>query len=278
VNEMITVQTGFTPPPQEMNGIAAGPSRRLGKSGQSRRDRRNELFRAKCDECDARTVMVTAEQAAIITGIRAHVIYRWLESGMIHAVETPEGETLVCLDSFGLEGMQSAQDIPAESAVSAGQIDQDSVMTAMLIPRDYSTRTDAPSRAERTPISMGAGALEYAERIQGDILILRLRGSLNTVAAADFETQFQTLICGGARQFVLDCSELDRVSSAGLRTFMRVVRRLANAGGRMTLHSLGETIERDIKSMGYATMLRFFPNEEEAILGLMVTGMLPSLR
>ena len=81
--------------------------------------------------------------------------------------------------------------------------------------------------------------------------------------SADFEAQFQKLICGGARQFVLDCSELDRISSAGLRTFLRVVRQLTNAGGRMTLHTLGETIERDIKSMGYATMLRLFPNEEE---------------
>lgn len=46
----------------------------------------------------------------------------------------------------------------------------------------------------------------------------------------------------------------------------------------MTLHTVGETIERDIKSMGYAAMLRLFPDEEEAILGLMVTGLLPSLQ
>lgn len=236
------------------------------------------MVQAKCDECGARTVMVTAEQAAIITGIGVHVICRWLECGMIHTVETSDGETLVCLNSFGLEGMQSVQDNPAQPAVSAGQIDQDFVKTRMLIPRDFSTRTDAPNRAERTPISMGAGALECAERSHGDILILRLKGSLNTVAAADFEAQFQRLISGGARQFVLDCSELDRISSAGLRTFLRVVRQLTNAGGRMTLHTLRETIERDIKSMGYATMLRLFPNEEEAIHGLMVTGLLPSLR
>lgn len=222
--------------------------------------------------------MVTAEQAAVITGIRTRVIYRWVESGMVHSTETPDGETLVCLDSLGVDWMQYAQGDPAKPSVHTNQIDQDSVKTAEFAPRDYSTRTHAPGRMEQPPASTGAGDFKCVERSRGDILILQLKDSLNTVAAAEFEAQFQKLIRGGARQFVLDCSELDCISSAGLRTFLRLARQLTSAGGRMTLHTVGETIERDIKSMGYAAMLRLFPDEEEAILGLMVTGLLPSLQ
>jgi hypothetical protein len=127
-----------------MKGSAAGHSCRLVKSGQSRRNRWNELIQAKCDACDARTALVTAEQAAFITGIRTRVIYRWVEAGMVHYTETPDGETLVCLDSLGVEWMQCAQGDSAQPPVHANQIDQDSVKTAELIPRDYSTRTDAP--------------------------------------------------------------------------------------------------------------------------------------
>ncbi len=270
---MATKRTRITTRTQEMMVIRA----RL--SDQADRADRRDLIQIWCDKCAAQVVMVTAEQAAAISGVRARIIYRWVESGMVHSVETPDGETLVCLDSLGVEGMQSAQGDPAQPAVpETRRIDQDSVTTAKLIPQDYSTRTDAPRQAEQTRTSMGAGALECAERSHGDILILELKGSLDTAAAEDFEARFRTLINGGARQFVLDCSELDRISSAGLRAFLRIVRQLTNAGGRMTLHSLKKTIERGFKSMGYATMLRFFPNEEEAILGLMVTGLLPSLR
>ena len=120
--------------------------------------------------------------------------------------------------------------------------------------------------------------LECAQRKHGDTLILRLKGSLNTAAAADFESQFEKLFCRKDGQFVLDCSELERISSAGLRAFLRVVRLLTNAGGRLTFHSLRESIEREIKAMGYATMLRCFPNEEQAFLGSMVTGLLPGVR
>src|SRR5262249_12461615 len=174
VNEMITVQTGITLQPQEMKGGAVVRSCRLVKSGQSRRNRWNELIQTKCDECDARTVMVTAEHAADITGIRTRVIYRWVESGMVHFTETPDGETLVCLDSLSVEWMQCAQGDPAQPSVHANQIDQDSVMTAELILRDYSTRADAPSRGEQTLTSIVARAMECAECSHGDILIGRL--------------------------------------------------------------------------------------------------------
>lgn len=141
---MTTLQPGITPLSQEMNRGDAEHSCRLIKSGQGRRIRWNELIQAKCDECDARTVIVTAEQAAFITGIRTRVIYRWVESGMVHSTETPDGETLVCLNSLSVEWMHCEQGDSAQPSVHANQIDQDSVKTAKLIPRDYSTRTDAP--------------------------------------------------------------------------------------------------------------------------------------
>ncbi|QQS47516.1 MAG: hypothetical protein IPM66_02325 [Acidobacteriota bacterium] len=138
---MATVQTGITPPPQEMSEITVGHSCRLAMSEQGRRHRWNELIRAMCDKCDARTVMVTPEQAAVITGIRTRVIYRWVEAEIVHSTETPDGETLVCMDSLGVEWMQCAHIDAVQPSVPENQIDQDSVKTAELIPRDYSTLT-----------------------------------------------------------------------------------------------------------------------------------------
>jgi len=85
--------------------------------------------------------MVTPEQAAVITGIRTRVIYRWVEAEIVHSTETPDGETLVCMDSLGVEWMQCAHIDAVQPSVPENQIDQDSVKTAELIPRDYSTLT-----------------------------------------------------------------------------------------------------------------------------------------
>lgn len=58
------------------------------------------LVEALCPECAAEANMVMPEVAAIVAGLSTRTIYRWVETGMIHFVETPEGFMLVCLASL----------------------------------------------------------------------------------------------------------------------------------------------------------------------------------
>jgi hypothetical protein len=44
--------------------------------------------------------MIAAEEAAIIGRISRRVIYRWIDIGALHFIETPEGEVLVCGSSL----------------------------------------------------------------------------------------------------------------------------------------------------------------------------------
>jgi hypothetical protein len=56
---------------------------------------------ALCDECalgDA--FMVAPEQAALVTHIPLRMIYRWIESALVHFRETPNGSVIVCLRSL----------------------------------------------------------------------------------------------------------------------------------------------------------------------------------
>ena len=57
-----------------------------------------EHVRVKCTECDAQ--MITPEDAATIAGTGMRTVYRLIEAGMIHYVETPAGTVLVCVVSL----------------------------------------------------------------------------------------------------------------------------------------------------------------------------------
>jgi len=57
-----------------------------------------EHVRVKCTECDAQ--MITPEAAATIAGTCMRTVYRLIEAGMIHYVETPAGTVLVCVVSL----------------------------------------------------------------------------------------------------------------------------------------------------------------------------------
>lgn len=55
---------------------------------------------AWCERCGGRVRMVTPEQAAAFVGIQPRDIYRRVESGAVHFVETDAGALLICAGSL----------------------------------------------------------------------------------------------------------------------------------------------------------------------------------
>ena len=54
-----------------------------------------------CDECAAGDAfMVAPEQAALVTHIPLRMIYRWIETALVHFRETANGSVIVCLKSL----------------------------------------------------------------------------------------------------------------------------------------------------------------------------------
>jgi len=119
--------------------------------------------------------------------------------------------------------------------------------------------------------------MEFITLRIGSNLILKVDGSLDAAAAAEFEERFLKLMEDGFRQLVMDCAELTGLSSAGLRSLLKVTRELNALGGRLTLHSLAEPLQRQLKLTGYATMFRIYRDQDEAITALNITGLLPRI-
>ena len=119
--------------------------------------------------------------------------------------------------------------------------------------------------------------MEFITLRIGNNLILKVDGSLDAAAAMEFEDRFLALIHDGFRQIVMDCAELTGLSSAGLRSLLKVTRELNSLGGRLTLHSLSEPLQRQLKLTGYAAMFRIYHDQDEAITALNITGLLPRI-
>lgn len=56
--------------------------------------------RVPCTQCSQATPMVTVQAAVNISGISVREIYRLIESGEIHFVETANGLTLICVGTL----------------------------------------------------------------------------------------------------------------------------------------------------------------------------------
>jgi len=55
---------------------------------------------AWCDQCGADVPLVTPNEAAEMDGTDARAIFRGVESGEVHFIETGEGALLICANSL----------------------------------------------------------------------------------------------------------------------------------------------------------------------------------
>ncbi len=117
--------------------------------------------------------------------------------------------------------------------------------------------------------------MEVNLKKKGMVLLIELKGRLDTATPKDFETQLLDLIESGEKRLVFDFSQVDRVSSNGLRVLLRAFKELTYANGRMAFHSLNERVRRLFEIGGFLMIFRVYDTREEAVASVLHTGMLP---
>jgi hypothetical protein len=58
---------------------------------------------AWCAQCGSQVQMIPSAQAALLAGVSSRVIYRQIEAGRLHFIETPDHALLICLQSLAAE-------------------------------------------------------------------------------------------------------------------------------------------------------------------------------
>jgi predicted DNA-binding transcriptional regulator AlpA len=53
-----------------------------------------------CPSCLTAVVLLTPEEAAALTGVSVRTVYRWVEAGQVHYLETSADQLLVCPHTF----------------------------------------------------------------------------------------------------------------------------------------------------------------------------------
>ena len=89
--------------------------------------------------------------------------------------------------------------------------------------------------------------------IAGTAATLKIIGRLDTTTAPELEATIDGC-AARIKELVLDCSELEYVSSAGLRVILKA-QKLMNAQGTMKLTHVNETIMEVFDITGFADIL-----------------------
>ena len=84
-------------------------------------------------------------------------------------------------------------------------------------------------------------------------ITLKIIGRLDTTTAPELEATVDGCIAG-LKELVMDCSELEYVSSAGLRVILKA-QKLMNTQGSMKVTNVNETIMEVFEITGFADIL-----------------------
>ena len=100
---------------------------------------------------------------------------------------------------------------------------------------------------------------------EGNATVVSLKGRLDAVASPEFETSLSEWIAKGENNFLLNFTDLEYISSAGLRSILATSKKLKETQGKIFLTGLHGPVEEVFKISGFLSMFRVFTSAEAAL-------------
>jgi anti-sigma B factor antagonist len=113
--------------------------------------------------------------------------------------------------------------------------------------------------------SLKGARMEVIEKKQDGICILTLNGRLDANSSEEFREKILQLIEDGTKKVILDCENLDYISSAGLRVVLVATKEIKRNEGKIILCALQDYIKEVFEVAKFDAFLALGGSVEEAI-------------
>jgi anti-sigma B factor antagonist len=107
--------------------------------------------------------------------------------------------------------------------------------------------------------------MDISKEVTGNLIILSLTGRLDTINFPLLDNEMTALLESGRKLFILDCQNLDYVSSSGLRILLKSLKQVKSSGGRLTICALQPQIAQVFKISGFDHLFEIYPGKPEAL-------------
>lgn len=112
--------------------------------------------------------------------------------------------------------------------------------------------------------SQAAFAPARITHVQG-IPVVEVIGRLDVVTAPLFDERTAPIFEERCERVLLDCAALTYVSSAGLRSILKIIKLSAAGGGRVGMFSISAQINDILEISGFQSLMDMYPNRETAL-------------
>lgn len=97
-----------------------------------------------------------------------------------------------------------------------------------------------------------------------DVLVMRLQGRLDAASSPQLEKQIASIIDSGHFKLLLNFSDVDYLSSAGMRLMLFASKKLKSVEGKLIACEFNEEVMNVVKMAGFNRVLEIYPTEEDS--------------
>lgn len=89
--------------------------------------------------------------------------------------------------------------------------------------------------------------------------IVELKGELDTAAVENFKAKIDPIMADAGKQIIIDFTDLEYISSAGMRVLLLLNKNATEKGGSMTIVGMKEDILQIFQMVGFDNMFTINP-------------------
>ncbi len=107
--------------------------------------------------------------------------------------------------------------------------------------------------------------MDINESNSGNAVIIQPVGRIDTNTSTEFEEKLVEILDRSETNIVVDLSEIDYVSSAGLRVFLMAAKKLKSLNGNFILAAMNDHIKEVFDISGFTPIFTITPDTASAV-------------
>jgi anti-anti-sigma factor len=110
--------------------------------------------------------------------------------------------------------------------------------------------------------------MEIQKEQVGDVYVVTVNGRLDGIYSSAFANQVGELITGANPKILIDFTDIDFVTSAGLRALLLLMKKAQASGSVFALCGVNEQVREVLDISGFTAMFSIHSNRAEGIAAL----------
>ena len=110
--------------------------------------------------------------------------------------------------------------------------------------------------------------MQLKETKEQGCLIIEIAGRLDVTNSGIIEKKFNDVVEAGEKKIIIDCGNLEYISSSGLRAFLLLVKKVKTIDGILFLMDLQPDIKEVFDISGFSSIFNIVNSKQDAINGM----------